>query len=79
MMGHQDFQGHVGKMVRMAVLEKEGIRGPEVTIRMRPRVREGFPDCQVLQGQQDQWDLQDWDFQAHQERGANQESLGVQA
>lgn len=28
-MGHQDFQGHVDKMVRMDVLEKEGSRGPE--------------------------------------------------
>lgn len=78
-MGCQDFQGHVDKTVRMAVLEKEGIRGPEVTIRMRPLVREGFPDCQVLKGQQDLWDLQAWDFQAHQEREASQESRGIQA
>lgn len=79
MTGHQDFQGHVDKTVRMDVPEKEGIRGPEVTIKMRPQVREGFPDCQVLEGQQDLWDLQDWDFQAHQEREANQEIRDVQA
>lgn len=79
MMGHQDFQGPVDKTVRMGVPEKEGIRGPEVTIKMRPQVREGFPDCQVLEGQQDLWDLQDWDFQAHQEREANRESRDVQA
>lgn len=29
MTGHQDFQGHVDKTVRMDVPEKEGIRGPE--------------------------------------------------
>lgn len=29
MMGHQDFQAHVDKTVRVDVLEKEGIRGPE--------------------------------------------------
>lgn len=46
---------------------------------MRPQGREGFPDCQVLEGQQDLWDLQDWDFQAHQEREANQEIRDVQA
>lgn len=51
MMGHQDFLGHVGKMVRMDKLEKEGILGPKVTTRMRPRVREDFLDCQVLQGE----------------------------
>lgn len=78
-MGHQDFQGHVDKMVRMDVLEKEGIPAPQAAIRMQPRVREGLPDCQVLQGTQDLWVLQAWDFQAHQEREADQESRGVQA
>lgn len=44
-MGHQDFQGHMGKMVGMDVREKEGILGREGTTRMQPRVREAFPDC----------------------------------
>lgn len=77
-MGPQDFWGHVDKMVGMDVLEKEGILGLEGTIRMQPPVREGFLDCQALQGKQDPRGLQDWDFQAHQEREAYQESPGAQ-
>lgn len=78
-MGPQDFRGHMDKMVGMDVLEKEGIPGLEGTIRMQPLVREGFPDYQALQGKQDLRGLQDWDFQAHQEREAYQESPGAQA
>lgn len=78
-MGPQDFRGHVDKMVGMDVLEKEGIPGREGTTRMQSPVREGFPDCQALQGEQDPRDLQDWDFRAHQEREAYQESPGAQA
>lgn len=78
-MGPQDFRGRMDKMVRMDVLEKEEIPGLEGTIRMQPLVREGFPDCQALQGKQDPRGLQDWDFQAHQEREAYQESPGAQA
>lgn len=78
-MGPQDFRGHMDKMVGMDVLEKEEIPGLEGTIRMQPLVREGFPDCQALQGKQDPRGLQDWDFQAHQEREAYQESPGAQA
>lgn len=78
-MGHQDFRGHMDKMVRMDMLEKEGILGREETIRMQPQVREGSPDCQALQGGQDPQGLQAWDFQAHQDREAYQESPGTQA
>lgn len=78
-MGHQDFQGHKDEMVRMDVLEKEGIRGLQGTIRMQYQVREDFPDCQALQGKQDLRVLQAWDFQAHQEREAYQESQGAKA
>lgn len=78
-MGHQDFRGHMDKVVGMDILEKEEILGREGTIRMQPRVREGFPDCQALQGKQDQRGLQAWDFQAYQEREAYQESPGAQA
>lgn len=78
-MGHQDFRGHMDKMVRMDVLEKEGILGREETIRTQPQVREGSPDCQALQEGQDLRGLQAWDFQAHQDREAYQESPGTQA
>lgn len=78
-MGHQDFQGHMDKMVGMDVLEREGILGREGTIRMQPQAREGFRDFQALQGKQDLQDLQAWDFRAHQDREAYQESLGAQA
>lgn len=78
-MGHQDFQGHMDKMVGMDVLEKEGILGHEGTIRMQPRVREGFLDCQALQEEQDLRDLQAWDIRVHQDSKAYQESLDPQA
>lgn len=78
-MGLQDFRGHMEKMARMAMLEKEGILGPGVTIRMQSWVRKGFPDCQDLQGNLDLWGLQDWDFQVRREKEADQESRGIQA
>lgn len=79
MTGYQDFRGHADKMVRMDVLEKEGIPGPQGTIRMQSQVREGSRDCQALRGKQDLRGLRAWDFQVHQEREANQESRGIQA
>lgn len=42
-------------------------------------MREGFPDCQALQEEQDLWGLQAWDFQAHQDSEAYQESPGARA
>lgn len=78
-MGHQDFQDHMGKMVRMDVLEKEGILGLEETMRMQSQEREDVPDCQGLQEEQDLWGLKAWDFQAHQDREADQESREAQA
>lgn len=77
--GHQDFLGHMDKMVGMDVPEREGILGREGAIRMQPQAREGFRDCQALQGKQDLRDLRAWDFRAHQDREAYQESPGAQA
>lgn len=78
-MGHQDFLGQMDKMVRMDMLEKGGILVPQGTIRMQPQAREGFQECQALWGKQDLQGLQEWDFQAHQAREANQEIRGIQA
>lgn len=79
LMAPKDFQGSQDKMVGMDRLEKQEIRDCQGTMKTQSQVIKDFPDRQAPLAEKGTWDLQDWDFLAHRDKGGLQDLRATQA